>query len=325
MSENISSEYIDLNFIVDANNSGKRLDQVLANLAGEYSRSRLQAWVKQGNVQVNGKLKKNRDKVAIGDEIILKAKIEAQLDCKPQNISLDVLYEDEHLLIIDKPAGLVVHPAAGNPDGTLQNALLFHDPELIKLPRAGIVHRLDKDTSGVMMVAKSLLAHKKLVDDLQRREIKREYRALIVGRPTAGGTVDAAIGRHPRQRTKMAVVLGGKRAVTHYRIEEKFRIHSLLKVNLETGRTHQIRVHMKHIHLPIVGDPVYNPRPKIPPDSDETLKQALQQFPRQALHAFQLNLCHPASAEEMSWQAPMPGDMASLIQLLRDDRNAHEK
>ena len=236
---------------------------------------------------------------------------------------MELVYEDDHLLVVNKPAGLVVHPAAGNPDGTLQNALLHHDPALVDLPRAGIVHRLDKDTTGLMVVAKTASAHKTLVEALQAREVKREYRALVTGKPTAGGTVEAPIGRHPAKRTRMAVVSSGKHAITHYRIAERFRIHTLLAVNLETGRTHQIRVHMAHLHYPLVGDPVYGGRVKLPPAADEQTRQMLQSFRRQALHAYRLGLRHPATGEPMQWQADIPEDMQALLECLREDMRQH--
>jgi 23S rRNA pseudouridine1911/1915/1917 synthase len=221
--------------------------------------------------------------------------------------------------VINKPPGLVVHPAAGNPDGTLQNALLHHDPALAALPRAGIVHRLDKDTSGLMMVARNLVAHKRLVAALQAREIRREYLAVVCTVLTAGGEVEAPIGRHPVDRKRMAVVAGGKPARTHYRVVERYRAHTLLRLRLETGRTHQIRVHMAHIHCPVVGDPVYGGRPRLPRGAGEALRTVLQNFRRQALHAERLALVHPGSGEPVSWEAPVPPDMQALIETLRTD------
>lgn len=320
--ESVSDQKVDFSAVVDAELAGKRLDQALAILVTDFSRSRLQTWIKSGHVRVNGETRRPKDKVLYGERIELQAELENQVPCQPQNIALDILYEDEHILVLDKPINLVVHPAAGNPDGTLQNALLFHQPNLIELPRAGIVHRLDKNTSGVMVVAKSPVAHKNLVDALQQRLIKREYRALVVGLPTAGGTVDQPIGRHPSQRVRMAVVMSGKPAVTHYRIEQRFRIHTLLKVNLETGRTHQIRVHMSHINLPIVGDPVYGARLRLPPDASEQLKGVLRAFKRQALHAYRLELEHPVTQELMHWTAPIPDDMQLLLDELQLDMEA---
>ena len=299
--------------------AGKRLDQALARLFSDYSRSRLQAWVREGRVLLNGGQARQRDKVALGDRIELQALLDDQVECRPQPVPLNIVFEDEHLLVVNKPAGLVVHPAAGNPDGTLQNGLLHHDASLAELPRAGIVHRLDKDTTGLMVVAKSQLAHTRLVAALAAREVKREYRALVVGRFNVGGTIDLPIGRHPTQRTRMAVNPLGKPAITHYRVLEKFRAHTLLKVNLETGRTHQIRVHMAHLRHPLFGDPVYGGRLRIPPHADEGLRQLMRAFHRQALHAKRLGLVHPATGRDMQWEAPMPDDMAELLEALRED------
>ena len=299
--------------------AGKRLDQALASLFSDYSRSRLQAWTKEGRVKVNGEQLRPRDKVSLGDRVELTALLEDQVECRPQPIPLDVLYEDEHLLVINKPANMVVHPAAGNPDGTIQNGLLYHDASLIELPRAGIVHRLDKDTTGLMVVAKTQLAYARLVAALAAREVKREYRALVVGKLNVGGTIEQPIGRHPNQRTRMAVSPMGKPAVTHYRVLEKFRAHTLLRVNLETGRTHQIRVHMAHMRHAIFGDPVYGGRLQIPPGADDGLKEIMRSFRRQALHAKRLGLVHPASGRSMQWDAPMPDDMAELLEALRAD------
>jgi len=304
-------EDIQLTAVIGNEQAGQRLDQALAALFSDYSRARLQQWIRQGNVLVDGQLRKPKDKVFSGDEVLLRASFEAQVPCAPEAIPLDLVYEDELLLVVNKPAGLVVHPAAGNPDGTLQNALLHHDP------------RLDKDTTGLMVVAKTVIAHKTLVEALQAREVKREYRALVVGRPTAGGTVDAPIGRHPSRRTKMAVVMSGKHAVTHYRIAERFRIHTLLAVHLETGRTHQIRVHMTHIHYPLVGDSVYGGRLKLPPAANVYTREMLQSFRRQALHAYRLGLTHPATGESMEWQADIPPDMQGLLDCLRQDMDQY--
>jgi 23S rRNA pseudouridine1911/1915/1917 synthase len=234
-----------------------------------------------------------------------------------------VLYADSDLLVIDKPAGLVVHPAAGNPAGTLLNALLHYDPALADLPRAGIVHRLDKATSGVLVVARNLTAHKSLVDALQARRVKREYLAVVQTVLTAGGSVDAPIGRHPVDRKRMAVVPGGKESLTHYRVEERFRAHTLVRVQLETGRTHQIRVHMAHQHIPILGDPVYGGRLRLPPGAGSELQAQLTGFRRQALHAARLTLTHPSSGETVSWSAPLPADMTRLLETLRTDARQH--
>jgi len=316
-------EDVQLTAVIDDKQAGQRLDQVLAALFNDYSRSRLQQWIREGRVLVDGQSRKPKDKVFAGEHVVLNASFEPQVPCAPEPIPLDLVYEDEHLLVVNKPAGLVVHPAAGNPDGTLQNALLHHDPVLVDLPRAGIVHRLDKDTTGLLVVAKTASTHKKLVEALQAREVKREYRALVVGKPTAGGTVEAPIGRHPAKRTRMAVVSSGKHAITHYRIAERFRIHTLLAVRLETGRTHQIRVHMAHIHYPLVGDHVYGGRLKLPTAADEQTRHMLQSFKRQALHAYRLGLEHPATGEPMEWQADIPQDMQALLDCLREDMHQH--
>ncbi|PPK49891.1 23S rRNA pseudouridine(1911/1915/1917) synthase RluD [Marinobacter persicus] len=297
--------------------SGKRLDQVAAGLISEHSRSRLQSWIKSGALTVNGKKCKPRDKVMLDDQLELDAEPEAQVTWEAEPISLDVVYEDEHLLVINKPAGLVVHPAAGHAAGTLVNALLNYAPEVENLPRAGIVHRLDKDTSGIMVVARSLVAHTSLVEQLQTRTMGREYEAVVVGTLTGGATVDAPIGRHPTDRKRMAVVPNGKPAVTHYRLVERFAAHTHIRCKLESGRTHQIRVHMAHVRHPLVGDPVYGGRLRLPKGTSDELREVLADFNRQALHAQQLTLEHPETGEILSWEAPLPDDMIELIEALR--------
>ncbi len=301
----------------------QRLDSVLAELFPDYSRSRLQQWIKNGKVLLNGQVPRPRDKV-VGDEVI-----EVHVDpepvndhCEAQRIQLDVVYQDEDLLVINKPVGLVVHPAAGHHDGTLQNALLYLDPGLEQVPRAGIVHRLDKDTSGLLVVARNLKSHKQLVEQLQARTVSREYHAIVNGVMTAGGTVEEPIGRHPRDRKRMAVREDGKQAISHYRVIERYRGHSHIKVNLETGRTHQIRVHMAHIHYPLVGDTVYGGRLKIPKGASEALKEALRTFHRQALHAARLGLEHPATGDYLEWQVDLPEDMQQLLAILTEDAAA---
>jgi 23S rRNA pseudouridine1911/1915/1917 synthase len=297
---------------------GKRLDQALALLLPDYSRSRLQAWVREGQVLMNGQTCRPRDIVQGNEALELDIDLSGEPgDCQPQNIPVSVVFEDEDLIIIDKPAGMVVHPAAGNYSGTLQNALLFHYPELVSIPRAGIVHRLDKDTSGLMVVARSLPAHAGLVDQLQSRQMGRQYEAVVHGVMVAGGTVDEPIGRHPVDRKRMAVVRNGKPAVTHYRVIQKYQWHTHVRVKLETGRTHQIRVHMAHIRYPLVGDPVYGGRRRVPAGAPECLAQVLQDFPRQALHAVQLELSHPVSHEPMQWRSGLPEDMQKLINTLK--------
>ncbi|KXO09369.1 23S rRNA pseudouridine(1911/1915/1917) synthase RluD [Marinobacter excellens] len=312
-----SNNRITGHYIVPPQLSDKRLDQAAAELMPEHSRSRLQSWIKSGALTVNGDVRKPRDKVMLDDVLDLDAEPEVQVTWEAEPISLDIVYEDEHLLVINKPAGLVVHPAAGHADGTLVNALLNHAPEVENLPRAGIVHRLDKDTSGIMVVARSLIAHTSLVDQLQTRTMGREYEAVVVGSLTGGATVDAPIGRHPQDRKRMAVVSSGKPAVTHYRLLERFAAHTHIQCKLESGRTHQIRVHMTHVRHPLVGDPVYGGRLRLPKGTTEELRQALAAFSRQALHARRLTLEHPATGETLSWEVPLPEDMVQLIEALR--------
>ncbi len=306
----------------------RRLDQALVELFPEYSRSRLQQWLKQGLITLDDRPAKSKEWVYGGERIVFQQ--QQALAALPeqswsaQSLPLAIVYEDDSLLVIDKPAGLVVHPGAGTPDGTLVNALLHHAPELEALPRAGVVHRLDKDTTGLLVVARTLTAHAALVKQLQERRFERQYLAVVTGVLTGGGVVDAPIGRHPRQRTRMAVVASGKPARTHYRIEQRFRGHTLLALRLESGRTHQIRVHMSHKHHPIVGDPVYGGRMRIPAGCSPGLRELLQGFPRQALHARSLGLAHPVSGEPMSWESPCPADMAELIAALAEDAARHE-
>ncbi len=309
--------------LVPAAAAGRRLDAVLAELFPEYSRSRLSAWIKAGQVTVDGAPARPRDPVHGGETIVLDAVEEVQTHAVAEDIPLDVLYEDEHVFVLDKPAGLVVHPGAGNPAGTLVNALLHRDPALDKLPRAGIVHRLDKDTSGVMVVARTLQAHTALVAQLSAREVHRQYLAIVVGALVSGGTADAAIDRHPRDRLRMAVRDDGKDAVTHYRLRERFRAHTALECRLETGRTHQIRVHMAHLKHPIVGDPLYGGSLRLPKGASEDLIAALRGFKRQALHAEVLAFAHPVTGEAIRCEAPVPADMQALMALLREDAAAH--
>ena len=310
---------IHLKALVPDQQAGLRLDQALSQMFPDYSRSRLQAWIKAGQVTVDGKKLRPRDRVSGGEEVEIEAVIEEDTGCQPEDIPLDVVYEDDSLLVINKPAGLVVHPAVGNRNGTMQNALLHYAPELAGLPRAGIIHRLDKNTTGLLVVARTLAAHKHLVDRLQNREFEREYLTVVNGVMTAGGTVDAPIGRHPVDRLRMAVNESGKPAVTHYRVIERFRAHTWVRVQLETGRTHQIRVHMAYKRYPIVGDPTYGGRFRVPPDSSESLLNTLRDFRRQALHAARLGLQHPETGEMMQWEVPVPEDMEKLIQALQQD------
>lgn len=310
-------EKVALEAHIDTDLAGERLDQAAAVLFDDYSRSRLQAWIKSGNLTVNGATVRPRDKVELGDELRLEAELETQTAWQPQAIDLDIVFEDEHILVLNKPAGLVVHPAAGHADGTLVNAFLAHAPEMAILPRGGIVHRLDKETSGIMVAAKSLPAHTSLVQQLQDRTVKREYRAVCIGAMTGGGTIDEPMGRHPKQRKKMAVLsVGGKPAITHYRISRRFGHHTAITVNLETGRTHQIRVHMAHRHFPLVGDPVYGGRPRLPRGASPALVEALRGFPRQALHARALAFEHPVSGDELQFECPLPEDLEALLAVL---------
>ena len=300
---------------------GERLDQAAARLFPDYSRSRLQTWIKTGELLVEGGQRRPRDKVNEGDALVVEARLVVEVGWQAQEIPLDVIHEDESILVLNKPAGLVVHPAAGHADGTLVNALLARVPELAQLPRAGIVHRLDMDTSGIMVVARTLSAHHHLVAQLQARTVKREYCAVCIGAMTGGGTVDAPMGRHPKQRKKMAVLsAGGKPAITHYRVTRRFANHTRIAVNLETGRTHQIRVHMAYRHYPLVGDATYGGRPRIPKGASGELIDMLRGFPRQALHAQVLGLVHPESGEEMRFECPLPEDITALLDVLdRED------
>ena len=276
---------------VKPEHAGQRVDQVAAELFEGFSRSRLQTWIKNGVLTVNGAKTKPKEKLTGNESLTLEVEIEPELDDQPQSIDLDVVYQDDDLMVINKPTGLVVHPAAGHADGTLLNGLLHIDERLNSLPRAGIVHRLDRDTTGLMVVARSLEAHQSLVAQLQDKSLFRQYEAIAVGVMTGGGKVDAPMGRHPVDRKKQAVVkTGGKNAVTHYRVLDRYRAHTRIQVQLETGRTHQIRVHMAHRNYPLVGDPLYGGRLKQPAGATEALRQALHKFPRQALHARKLGL-----------------------------------
>lgn len=309
-------------FDVPAAEAGRRLDQALADLLPDFSRSRLKAWIDEGRVRVDGELRPPKYRLCGGEHVLLCAELAASADVAAQAIELAVVYEDDSILVVDKPAGLVVHPGAGNPDKTLQNALLHHRPALAALPRSGIVHRLDKNTSGLLVVAATSEAHRCLVRALEARQITRKYIALCRGRITSGGSVNEPIARHPTQRTKMGVRKGGRPALTHFRVRERFAHHTLVDVQLETGRTHQIRVHFAHLRHPLVGDPVYGGRLALPPACSDTLARALSEFRRQALHASELALVHPQSDAPMRWQAPLPADFAALLEDLRKESAA---
>jgi 23S rRNA pseudouridine1911/1915/1917 synthase len=314
------AQQVQLTATVSESQLGQRLDQTLAELFPDYSRSRIKEWILNQRVSVNGTVTdKPKEKVLGGERVTIDAEIEEEQRWEPQNIPLDIVYEDEDIIVINKPRDFVVHPGAGNPDGTVLNALLHHYPAIADVPRAGIVHRLDKDTTGLMVVAKTVPAQTHLVDALQRREITREYEAVAIGTMTAGGTVDEPISRHSTKRTHMSVHPMGKPAVTHYRIMEHFRAHTRLRLRLETGRTHQIRVHMSHINHPLVGDPLYGGRQRPPKGASEDFITTLRGFDRQALHATMLRLYHPISGIEMEFHAAIPQDMIDLIDALKAD------
>ncbi len=308
---------------------GQRLDQTLAKLLPDYSRVFIQKWLKTGEARVNDKVVKPRTLVIGGETVVIETEIAGRTEWPPQAIPLNLVFEDEALLIINKPIGLIVHPGSGNPDRTLVNALLHRNPELEALPRAGLIHRLDKDTSGLLVVAKTLPAYYKLNKQLKARTIRREYQALVSGTLISGGTIDQPLARHPINRKRMAIIETGKPAVTHYRVLEKFRAHTRLKVRLETGRTHQIRVHLASIQHPIIGDAVYGERLRLPKGATEALTAALREFKHQALHADELGLVHPLTQEEISWKIELPEDFRHLLVCLRDDtrlfNNADEK
>ncbi|AXR07169.1 23S rRNA pseudouridine(1911/1915/1917) synthase RluD [Salinimonas sediminis] len=311
---------VHLEAVTEPQHFGQRLDQVLADLFPEYSRSKLKSWILDGNVTINGEVNSTpRHKMLMEETVEVNAVMEVQTTSEPQHIELDIVYEDDHILVLNKPADMVVHPGAGNSDGTLLNALLAHVPNIDKVPRAGIVHRLDKDTTGLMVVAKTVPAQTHLVAQLQERTMSREYEALALGTMVGGGEVDAPIGRHATKRTLMAVRETGKPAVTHFRVKEKFRAHTYIRLKLETGRTHQIRVHMTHIKHPLAGDPVYGGRPRLPKGASDEFVNILRAFKRQALHAVQLSLFHPETEEWMTWTAPLPQDMVQLLEVVRAD------
>ncbi len=319
----MTTQSIELRHTFDEKVYGKRLDLALSETFEDYSRSRIQDWVKRGFVKVNNEVvTSNKYKMAGFELVEVNAEIEVAGEWKAEAIELNIVHEDDDLLVINKPAGLVVHPGAGNQEGTMVNALLHHVPELQNLPRAGIIHRLDKETTGLLVVAKTIAAHTNLVEQLQNRAFTREYDALVNRVMVSGSSIDAPIGRHPTKRTAMAVIPDGRRAITHYRVAEKFLDHTHLKLRLETGRTHQIRVHMSHLKFPIVGDPLYSGRYRVPTKITPQLKEALDNFKRQALHASLLGLKHPATGDYIEWRAPMPDDMQNLREQLVANRES---
>ena len=315
-SENNSLDHIQMSATVSPGCCGRRLDQVASELFSDFSRARLQTWIKGGQLRVDGQQQVPKQKLLGGETLTVDVHLEPEGDWQAENIPLNIMYEDDHIVVLNKPTNFVVHPAPGNRSGTMLNALLYHCPQLESVPRAGIVHRLDKDTTGLMVVAKTLQAHTDLVAQLQARTVKREYEAVVTGVMTGGGVVDQPIGRHQIQRTKMAVISDGKEARTHYSVLERFEGHSHVRLRLETGRTHQIRVHMAHIGFPIVGDDTYAGRFRIHKGVTPELRDAVQNFGRQALHARELGLIHPATGEMVSWASELPDDMQSLLAAL---------
>ncbi|KAF1004864.1 MAG: Ribosomal large subunit pseudouridine synthase D [Luteibacter sp.] len=306
--------------------AGRRFDQSLAEMFPDYSRSRLTAWIKEGKVKLDGAPAAPRHLLRGGETVMVEAELAVEVDAQPEDIALNIVHEDDDLMVIDKPVGLVVHPGAGNSAGTMLNALLHHAPALAELPRAGIVHRLDKDTAGLMVVAKTIAAQTALVGMLSRHDVHRQYEAVVLGTMVAGGTVDQAIGRHQHDRLKQGVrdvEMGGKEAVTHYRVRERFRAHSLIQCNLETGRTHQIRVHMAHIGHPLVGDQLYSNGLRLPRGAGQELIDILRGFRRQALHAEKLAFEHPITGEYLSFESSRPADQDALIEALRADTVLH--
>lgn len=310
---------------IQPNQLGQRLDQTLAEIFPSYSRSRIKTWIENDLVTLNGRIANiPREKVYGGEKIVMQAEIEDETRFEAEDIPLNIVYEDEHILVINKAKDFVVHPGAGNSSGTVLNALLHHYPDIAQVPRAGIVHRLDKDTTGLMVIAKTIPAQTKLVRDLQKRKITREYEAIATGIMTKGGMVNQPMARHPTKRTQMAVHPMGKPAITHYRIMERFRNYTRLRLRLETGRTHQIRVHMAHIAHPLLGDQTYGGRPRLPKKASEEFLHILRNFQRQALHAIMLRLTHPITGEMMEWHAPLPEDFTELVNALKADYQLHK-
>jgi 23S rRNA pseudouridine1911/1915/1917 synthase len=312
-------ETIQHTLTIPVESAGQRLDQVLAELLADYSRTRIKDWIEAGQVLVNGTQLRPKDKVLGGERVVVNADLPRDESVQAEEIALNIVHQDRDVLVVHKPAGLVVHPGAGNAAGTLQNALLHFDAKLAQIPRSGIVHRLDKDTSGLMVVARTIEAHASLVRAIEAREVEREYEAICMGVMTGGGTVDAPISRHPVDRTRMAIRENGREAVTHYRVVQRFRGHTHVRLKLETGRTHQIRVHMAHVRYPLVGDRVYGGRLLLPKGATPELIEALRDFRRQALHAIKLSFAHPRTDKPITCEAPLPQDMQNLLTVLAQD------
>jgi len=320
------AQQIELTSTVKSSQLGQRLDQAVAELFSDYSRSRIKEWLVEGKIQVDGVVvTKPRIKVMGGEEITLQAELEDEERWEAQDIPLDIVYEDDDIIVINKPRNFVVHPGAGTPDGTVLNALLYHYPQIAEVPRAGIVHRLDKDTTGLMVVAKTVPAQTRLVRALAKRRITREYEAIAIGKMTAGGMIEKGISRHATKRTLMAVNETGKPAVTHYRVAEHFREHTRIRLRLETGRTHQIRVHMSYLQHPLLGDIAYGGRARIPKGASQELTDMIRAFDRQALHAVMLKFVHPTTGEEVEFHAPVPNDMVVMAEALRQDMRENKE
>ncbi len=314
---------LSLQFQLDETYLGQRIDQVAATIWSDFSREKLKQWLKEGHLLVNGNSVKPKYKCEGFELLTLEVELEAQTRSLPEDIPLDIVYEDEDIIVVNKPVGMVVHPGVGNSSGTLVNALLYHYPKSAELTRAGLVHRIDKDTSGLLVVAKNLEAQFSLSKQLAKKTVYRVYDLIVYGNVIAGGTVDEPIKRHPVDRVKMAVLPGGKDAVTHYNVKERFQHFTRIQARLETGRTHQIRVHFSYIGFGLVGDPVYMPRVRVPAGASELLDETLRGFRRQALHAAELGLKHPRTGEEMLFKAPWPADLATLVDVLRTENKAY--
>ncbi|MDQ8934598.1 23S rRNA pseudouridine(1911/1915/1917) synthase RluD [Acinetobacter rudis] len=314
---------LSLQFQLDESYLGQRIDQVAATVWNEFSREKLKQWMKDGHLLVNGNVVKPKYRCEGNEQLTLEVELEAQLSAQPENIPLDIIYEDDDIMVINKPVGMVVHPGAGNPNGTLVNAILYHYPKSAELSRAGLVHRIDKDTSGLLVVAKTLEAQFSLSKQLAKKSVYRLYDLVVYGNVIAGGTIDEPIKRHPVDRVKMAVLPGGRDAITHYNVKERFQNFTRIQAQLETGRTHQIRVHFNYIGFPLLGDPVYVSRVRVPAGASEIFTLFLRQFKRQALHASKLGLIHPRTKEEMTFEAPWADDFAELVEILRKENQAY--